>query len=562
MTVSGGTAVLATTALAVGSHSITAVFTPSNPALYSGSTSSAVGYTITGAVTAVATTTTLAVDPTTPVLPGTAVTLTATVAPSAADGTVEFTDVTSGGSTPLGSAALVSGTATATTAALPVGSRSIRASFVPADAAAYQASQSTTATVQVQAPPKLGGLAFDPATGLADTPMAMSTVASGAQKGCPAGAGRREAAAFATGPGGWSAGILVISRGSAGVSDTADFTLSFADTMSGIAQGNGLTIEVGRYDIRLECYLGQVIVGYYESPLFFTTTTAYQSTDPANTQTVVTVTLSASPVAIQEVGKPVSLTATLSPASAAGSVQFRNTAGTSTVPVGNPVAASGGQATLTTSSLAFGMYSLTALFTPTNAALFTAATSQTLTYVVRKADPPVPGALPSISGAPKVGQKVTCLPGTWTGATGFAYSWTRNGARLAVTGARITVPGAAYGGRLACVVSASNSGGVISRSSPTKSVAIGPAIRKVAAPRISGKARVGSTLSVARGSWSPKPTSYAFQWLRNGKPVGGATKAKYAVKKADKGKKLTVRVTAKANGYVSVSARSKAVRIR
>jgi hypothetical protein len=243
-------------------------------------------------------------------------------------------------------------------------------------------------------------------------------------------------------------------------------------------------------------------------------------------------------------------------------VQFRNTAGTSTVPIGSPVAASGGTAALTTSSLAFGMYSLTALFTPTNAAQFTAATSPTLTYVVRKADPPVPGALPAISGAPKVGRTVTCQPGTWTGATSFAYSWTRDGVRLAVTGARITVPGAAYGGRLACVVSAGNSGGVISRSSPTKSVAIGPAIRKVSAPRISGKARVGATLSVVRGSWSPKPTGFTFQWLRNGKPVGGATTARYAVKRSDKGKKLTVRVTAKANGYVSVSARTKAVRIR
>lgn len=97
---------------------------------------------------AVNTTTSLTVAPVGPVDLGTEVTLTANVDPNNAAGTVDFKR----GSTVIGSAP-VSGaeaTATLTTTSLPVGTHSITATFVPADAAAFKTSTSTAASITVE----------------------------------------------------------------------------------------------------------------------------------------------------------------------------------------------------------------------------------------------------------------------------------------------------------------------------------------------------------------------------------------------------------------------------
>src|SRR5690606_10176206 len=59
-------------------------------------------------------------------------------------------------------------------------------------------------------------------------------------------------------------------------------------------------------------------------------------------------------------------------------------------------------------------------------------------------------------------------------------------------------------------------------------------------PVVSGSAKVGGKLSVSRGSWSVPSVGLAYQWLRDGQPVVGATKASYVLKAADRGKRLSV----------------------
>ena len=87
--VANGTASQTTTTLTVGSHQLTAVFTPTDPTLYGPSTSSAVTFVISGATT---TGTTLDTAPTSPVVENTPMTMTATITPAAAVGTVQFRD--------------------------------------------------------------------------------------------------------------------------------------------------------------------------------------------------------------------------------------------------------------------------------------------------------------------------------------------------------------------------------------------------------------------------------------------------------------------------------------
>ena len=74
---------------------------------------------------------------------------------------------------------------------------------------------------------------------------------------------------------------------------------------------------------------------------------------------------------------------------------------------------------------------------------------------------------------------------------------------------------------------------------------------KAPAPKISGSARIGKTLKVVVGTWSPTPT-FTYQWYANGKKIGKATKASFKVTSAQKGKKLTVVVTATKAYYTTI----------
>ncbi len=71
-------------------------------------------------------------------------------------------------------------------------------------------------------------------------------------------------------------------------------------------------------------------------------------------------------------------------------------------------------------------------------------------------------------------------------------------------------------------------------------------------PTISGTLKVGKTLTA-----SPKtsvPTGVrTYRWLRNGVAISGATKSTYKLAKADKGKKVSVRVYYAQAAYGSTS---------
>ena len=65
---------------------------------------------------------------------------------------------------------------------------------------------------------------------------------------------------------------------------------------------------------------------------------------------------------------------------------------------------------------------------------------------------------------------------------------------------------------------------------------------------------VGTVASCTTGNWVGTPTSYAYQWQRNGTAIGGATASTYTLVSADTGgKQLTCVVTA-ANATGSTAA--------
>ena len=148
VTVSGGIASYATSALAAGGYAFMAAFTSADEESYTSSESTETAFTVTVPVTAVATTTTLAAaTPAGPVLLGTSTTLSATVAAvdsSTPVGSVEFFRTPAGQTAPasLGSVA-VNGSGVATTSvALPAGGQAFTAVFTPTVPADFQASTS------------------------------------------------------------------------------------------------------------------------------------------------------------------------------------------------------------------------------------------------------------------------------------------------------------------------------------------------------------------------------------------------------------------------------------
>lgn len=76
-------------------------------------------------------------------------------------------------------------------------------------------------------------------------------------------------------------------------------------------------------------------------------------------------------------------------------------------------------------------------------------------------------------------------------------------------------------------------------------------------PKFSGTTKVDKTLSAKAGTWKPAKVTLKYQWLRNGKPIKGATKAKYKLVRADKGKRISVKVTGSKSGYSALSKTSK-----
>ncbi|MDR3202783.1 MAG: hypothetical protein LBT54_06595 [Bifidobacteriaceae bacterium] len=160
----------------------------------------------------------------------------------------------------------------------------------------------------------------------------------------------------------------------------------------------------------------------------------------------------------------------------------------------------------------------------------------------------------SISGALKAGAKITAAATAVAPSTGlkvsFSYTWITATAIIG-TGAKLTVPGL-KGQAVYVVTRAGFAGG-----DPAYSVTKAPGkITAKNAPKftvkVKGTAKVGKRLTAAVAK-VPKGFAKKYQWLSNGKAIKGkaAKKAAYKLAKADKGKKISVKVTVKRKGYAN-----------
>ncbi|MER5934250.1 hypothetical protein [Streptomyces sp. NPDC002054] len=168
---------------------------------------------------------------------------------------------------------------------------------------------------------------------------------------------------------------------------------------------------------------------------------------------------------------------------------------------------------------------------------------------------------PAVSGAVRVGGKVTAVVGTWTPApTSYAYQWRIDGAAIAgATGSSYVLPASALGKNLTVTVTAHRTGHLSgSSTSGSYKVTKGLAPKTTKAPAITGTAKVGHVLTAVPGTWTPAPTSYTYQWYANGQAIAGATRTTLKPTAAQRGKRITVKVTAHRTGHESGTATSSA----
>ncbi len=97
---------------------------------------------------------------------------------------------------------------------------------------------------------------------------------------------------------------------------------------------------------------------------------------------------------------------------------------------------------------------------------------------------------------------------------------------------------------------------------PTPVVPAPSALTVLRSPSVKGKHVVGRVLKLLTGTTSPAATSVRVQWLRNGKAIKRATKAKYRLTAKDRGRRISLKVTFVRSGYASVTTMTKGIRVR
>jgi hypothetical protein len=155
---------------------------------------------------------------------------------------------------------------------------------------------------------------------------------------------------------------------------------------------------------------------------------------------------------------------------------------------------------------------------------YTAAAGQTLTV-------PAPGLLSGASGPS--GDALTAQVGS-APADGTATA--------SASGSFAYTPASGFTGADSFQYEALDSAGDYATGTVTVTVEARP--QSSAPPAIAGTAKVGATLVCSPGTWTNAPTSYIYQWSRDGTPISGATGSSYTVQAIDEGNTLSCAVAA------------------
>jgi subtilisin family serine protease len=168
-------------------------------------------------------------------------------------------------------------------------------------------------------------------------------------------------------------------------------------------------------------------------------------------------------------------------------------------------------------------------------------------------------ARPRLIGSPAPGATVqVSVPPSAPSAASTSYQWRVDGRAISgATSSSYRIP-STWRGRSISVSVIRKGTGFTTATVTSTGRAIGTKFSTVPTPRITGTARVGSTVRVTPGTW--RPGAYVtYQWYSNGVPISGATGTTYRIAGAHIGKKLSVVVTGRKTGYATTDKSSVSV---
>lgn len=164
-------------------------------------------------------------------------------------------------------------------------------------------------------------------------------------------------------------------------------------------------------------------------------------------------------------------------------------------------------------------------------------------------------AVPTIAGTVKVGEELTVARGSWSLGTSFAYSWLRDGKKIAgATGPSYTLTPADVAKSIQVKVTGTKAGFAAVSKTSVKTAKVAKGLMIAGEVAISGELRVGSTLSVYASGWGPVEPGLAFQWYASGTAIAKQTKPSLVLSSTTVDKIISVRVTGSAAGYTSATA--------
>lgn len=168
---------------------------------------------------------------------------------------------------------------------------------------------------------------------------------------------------------------------------------------------------------------------------------------------------------------------------------------------------------------------------------------------------------PTIDNAtPTFGDTLTASVADWSPAADLAWQWLRDGQPIeGATNASYEAVVADVDRALSVEVTGTAEGVETKKVASTETAKVqAKPFAAAPAPSIDGAApKPGDRLTASVADWSPA-VELAWQWLRDGLPVAGATGPWYVVTDADTGHALSVRVSGSSPGYAERSVESPA----
>ncbi|MGH3335508.1 MAG: CHAP domain-containing protein [Nocardioides sp.] len=160
---------------------------------------------------------------------------------------------------------------------------------------------------------------------------------------------------------------------------------------------------------------------------------------------------------------------------------------------------------------------------------------------------------PDVTGRAAVGQPLVATAGRWSVPSSHTFQWLADGKRIrGATSPRFTSGPELQGRRLSVRVTASRRGYLdgATTSELTARVERGR-MEVVSTPQVTGTLRVGEVLTAGGAAWSPRPETTSIRWYAGRERIKGERGSRLQLAPRHLGKRISVRVTARREGYRS-----------